>query len=82
MAHLTMLGVGHSESIRHWNTNAMVTAGRRRLLVDAGYTIKFALHDLGLTFADVHAIFLTHVHADHCFGLERMAYECRFQHRF
>ena len=82
MAHLTLLGVGHSESIRHWNNNAMVTAGQRRLLIDAGYTIKFALNDIGLTFADIDAIFLSHVHADHCFGLERMAYECRFQHQF
>ena len=82
MAHLTMLGVGHSESLRHWNNNAMVTAGGNRLLVDAGYTIKFALNDLGLTLADISAVFLTHVHADHCFGLERLAYECRFRYQF
>ena len=82
MPHFTMLGVGHSESLHHWNNNAMVTVAGNRLLVDAGYTIKFALNDLGLTLADIGAIFLTHVHADHCFGLERIAYECRFQYQF
>ena len=82
MATLTMLGVGHSEALRNWNTNGMVTTGGKRLLVDAGYTIKFALNDLGLTLADIGAVFLTHVHADHCFGLERMAFECRFRYRF
>lgn len=78
MAMLKMLGVGHSEAVKHWNNNAIVQAGGRRLLIDAGYTIKFALRDQGLTLADIDAIFITHVHADHCFGLERLAYECRF----
>ncbi len=82
MAVLTMLGVGHSEAIDHWNNNAMVEAGDRRLLIDAGYTIKFALRDRGLTLADVDAIFITHAHADHCFGLERLGYECRFRYGF
>ena len=69
MAILTMLGVGHSEALANWNNNAMITVDGRRLLIDAGYTIKFALHQQGLTLEDVDAIFITHVHADHCFGL-------------
>ena len=82
MAVLTMLGVGHSEAIDHWNNNAMITTNDHRLLIDAGYTIKFALRDQGLTLADINAIFISHVHADHCFGLERLAYECRFRYQF
>lgn len=80
MAQLTMIGVGHSEAIDHWNNNALITANGRRLLIDAGYTIKFALRDQGLTLQDIDAVFITHAHADHCFGLERMAYECRFRY--
>ena len=82
MAVLTMLGVGHSEAVEHWNNNAMITTDGHRLLIDAGYTIKFALRDQGLTLADVDAVFISHVHADHCFGLERLAYECRFRYQF
>lgn len=82
MAVLKMLGVGHSEAVDHWNNNAMIETGNQRLLIDAGYTIKFALRDQGLTLADVNAIFITHVHADHCFGLERIGYECRFKYGF
>ena len=50
----------------------------QKLLIDAGYTIKFALREQGLTLAHVDAVFITHVHADHCFGLERLGYESRF----
>lgn len=82
MAVLTMTGVGHSEAMTHWNNNAMITVGDRRLLIDAGYTIKFALRDLALDLSAVDGVFITHVHADHCFGLERLAYECRFKYGF
>lgn len=82
MAVLTMLGVGHSEALEHWNNNAMIESGGRRLLIDAGYTIKFALRDRGLSLSDIDAVFITHAHADHCFGLERIGYECRFKHGF
>lgn len=78
MAVLTMIGVGHSEAVEHWNNNAMITVSGHRLLIDAGYTIKLALREQKLTLSDIDAVFVTHVHADHCFGLERMGYECRF----
>lgn len=82
MDRLTILGVGHSEAVEHWNNNALVTAGGRRMLIDAGYTVKFALRDQGLGIGDIDAVFLTHVHADHAFGLERIGLECRFHHGF
>lgn len=77
-AFLMILGCGHSEAMEHWNTNALLQAGNRRMLIDCGYTIKFALRDRGLSLPDIDAVFITHVHADHCFGLERIAYESRF----
>lgn len=82
MPSLKMLGVGHSEAVEHWNTNALLQVNDRCLLIDAGYTIKYALRDSGLTLADIDAVFITHVHADHCFGLERLAYETRFRYGF
>ncbi|MFE8070225.1 MBL fold metallo-hydrolase [Marinobacteraceae bacterium S3BR75-40.1] len=81
MNSFTMLGVGHSEAVQHWNTNALIESNGKRLLIDAGYTIKFALADQGLSLADIDAIFITHVHADHAFGLERLGYECRFRYQ-
>ena len=73
--HLLVLGTGHSESVERANTNAALVVDGRALLIDCGYTAKRALARERLAFADVDGCVLTHVHADHCLGLERFAYE-------
>lgn len=78
---LRFLGVGDSESMNYWNTNLLLETEGGRLLIDCGYTIKYALRDVGLTLADIDAILITHVHADHVFGLERFGYEMRYSYR-
>lgn len=75
---LLILGTGHSEAIEHWNTNAMIATAKGNLLIDCGFTIKYALRDQGLALPDIDAVFITHVHGDHVFGLERIGYESRF----
>mgnify|MGYP002620632863 FL=1 len=75
-----VLGCGHSESLEHYNSNCLVVNDAGKLLIDCGHTIKHALHAQGLGIADLDAIFVTHVHGDHVFGLERVAYESLFQH--
>lgn len=78
MRELLILGCGHSESLTHFNTNAAIRERGRLFLIDAGWTIKPALAAQGHGFADVDGIFITHVHGDHVFGLERIGYESRF----
>lgn len=75
-----IIGCGHSESFDHFNNNALLRTPRGNLLIDAGYTIKPALHAQGLTIKDINAVFITHVHGDHVFGLERLAYESLFRY--
>jgi glyoxylase-like metal-dependent hydrolase (beta-lactamase superfamily II) len=75
---LRLLGCGHSEAIDLFNTNALLETPKGRLLIDAGYTIKPALRAQGLTLEDVEGAFITHVHADHCIGVERLAIEGRY----
>lgn len=77
---LLILGTGHSESIEHWNTNAMLATPKGNMLIDCGFTIKYALRDQGLSLPDIDAVFITHVHGDHVFGLERIGYESRFSY--
>jgi glyoxylase-like metal-dependent hydrolase (beta-lactamase superfamily II) len=78
---LLILGCGHSESDTLFNNNALVTNAKGNLLIDCGYTIKPALHAQGFTLQDIDAVFITHVHADHMFGLERLANEGRYKYR-
>lgn len=78
---LLIVGCGHSESIRHFNNNAMLRTSEGNLLLDCGYTIKRALDAQSLTIADVDAVYISHVHGDHVFGLERLAYETRYKYQ-
>jgi ribonuclease BN (tRNA processing enzyme) len=77
---LLILGCGHSESLTHFNNNAAILTPSGNLLIDCGHTIKHALHEQNMSIAEVDAIFITHVHGDHVFGLERIAYEAKFIH--
>lgn len=78
---LRIIGVGHSESLEHYNPCLLIENSLGRMLIDCGHTAKHALADAGLSLGDIDAIFITHVHGDHVFGLERFAYECRFKHK-
>ncbi len=80
---LIVLGTGNSESIAQFNSNALIV-GRtgRLLLVDCGYTAKYALNSLGdLELSDIDEIFISHLHGDHAFGLERFAFESRYNYQ-
>lgn len=77
-SHFTMLGCGSSDATTLWNTNALLTTPSGNLLIDCGYTIKYALQEQGMSFSNIDAIFITHIHGDHVFGLERLAFESRF----
>lgn len=78
---LLILGCGHSEADTLFNNNALVTNSQGNLLIDCGYTIKPALTAQGLKLQDIDAVFITHVHADHMFGLERLANEGRYKYK-
>lgn len=73
-----ILGCGHSESLMHFNNNALVSSSQGKMLIDCGYTIKHALNAQNLNIGDIDAIYISHVHGDHVFGLERVAYETKF----
>lgn len=67
-----LLGVGSADSIRHFNTNALITGSAGRMLIDAGHTLGRALDAQGLGMSDIDAVWITHCHADHIYGLERL----------
>jgi ribonuclease BN (tRNA processing enzyme) len=70
---LTFLGVGSAFNLDNWQSNMLLQAGGKNLLIDAGGDIRHALKDAGLSSVDIDAIYVSHLHADHCHGLEYMA---------
>jgi len=81
MNEFLILGCGHSESLEHYNNNAAVINDQGVLLIDCGHTIKHALRAQDMSIESVDAIFITHVHGDHVFGLERVAFEARYKYQ-
>lgn len=49
-----------------------------RLLIDCGTDIRWSLYDLGLTYKEINAVFISHLHTDHTGGLEWLAFSTYF----
>jgi len=68
MIQVRYIGTGEAFDHRMPNTS-IVYDGARRILLDCGYSIPHALWSHSLDPGWLDAIYLTHFHADHCFGL-------------
>jgi len=71
---LTFLGSGSAFSMKNFQTNVLVENNGKKLLIDCGTDIRFSLAEVGLSFKDIDAIYISHLHADHIGGLEYMAF--------
>lgn len=75
---LTWLGTGTINSFNNYHTNALFTSDKgENLLFDCGGDIRFALHDLGYKYSDIDNVYISHLHGDHCGGLEWLGF-CRY----
>jgi ribonuclease BN (tRNA processing enzyme) len=78
------LGVGDAFSALHYSSGLAVEADGRWLLVDCPHPIRKVLRDgavpagVELDVGSFEAVVITHLHADHCAGLEDLAYFSRF----
>jgi phosphoribosyl 1,2-cyclic phosphodiesterase len=75
---IQMLGTGSAFSKKYDNNNALVYCNDFTLMLDCGITAPAALYRLGKTFADIDAVLITHIHADHVGGLEEFAFQMKF----
>jgi ribonuclease BN (tRNA processing enzyme) len=75
-----MLGTGSAFAKRFNNNNALIEAGESRLLVDCGITLPKALHESGISFSELDAVLISHIHGDHVGGLEELAFQMMFKY--
>jgi len=74
------LGIGNAFSTRFYNASFLVIAGGVVVLVDApaplGKMLREALARVGMTgdLGDIDHVFLTHLHGDHCNGIEELGF--------
>ncbi|MGF7049185.1 ribonuclease BN (tRNA processing enzyme) [Paenibacillus sp. DS2015] len=78
---LQMLGTGSAFARRYFNNNALLYDDEFTLLIDCGVTAPMALHQLNVSFDDIDAVLITHIHADHVGGLEELAFTMKFKYK-
>lgn len=72
---VTCLGHGGAFSpLSIGNTSFLVDHGTRRILVDCGTTVPESLAEIGVDPGSITHCLITHLHQDHCGGLERLLY--------
>jgi ribonuclease BN (tRNA processing enzyme) len=81
---LLTLGIGDAFSARYYSSCFLVEAQGKWLLIDCPHPVRKMLREasrqagLDLDVADLSAVALTHLHADHSSGLEGLAFYSRF----
>lgn len=68
------IGVGDAFTALHYTQSIVVEAEGVRLLVDCPHPIRKMLREADLDIGDLHAVAVTHLHADHSSGLEGFGY--------
>jgi len=77
MIKVTPLGVNGAFT-KYYHNNFVFELGSRKLLIDAGTTLRNSLHDAGFKETDITDIFITHLHSDHVGGVEEFAQKCKW----
>jgi ribonuclease BN (tRNA processing enzyme) len=81
---LLALGVGNAFSELYYSTCMAVEVEGKWLLIDCPHPIRKILREAGLSanvtvgVEQIETVVLTHLHADHCSGLEDFIYFCRY----
>lgn len=81
---ITFLGSGSAFTIGpdNYQSNVLFEIDHDYLLVDAGTDIKFSLRDQGLGHKDIKNVYISHLHDDHCGGLEWLALSTYFNPQY
>ena len=77
---LQFIGTGGAFApIERGQSNMLLTSGcEKHLLIDCGMTAPYKLTELGISAADINAVYISHLHADHIGGMEWLAFSTYF----
>lgn len=71
---LTVLGAGSAFTQKNYQTNFLLSRNSKNMMIDCGGDARWSMGARGLTHRDVHAVYISHAHADHCGGVEWAAF--------
>lgn len=71
---ITTLGTGSAFCLKNYQTSFLIETSGEKLLIDCGGDIRFSLHAQGYSMNDIDAVYISHLHADHCGGLECLGF--------
>lgn len=77
---IKMIGTGSAFAKKYDNNNGLIEINGFRLLVDCGITLPKALHQQRISFQDLDAVLISHIHGDHVGGLEEYAFQMMFKY--
>ena len=77
-AQIVALGVGSAFSLQNYNANYLLIINGKKLLIDCGGDIRLSLASAGYSASDIDAVFVSHLHGDHCGGLEYLGFKRYF----
>ena len=72
------IGSGNAFTKKNWQSNFLITQNGKRLMIDCGTYSWLAMDELKLTTGDIDAVYISHLHADHCGGLEELMFTTYF----
>jgi ribonuclease BN (tRNA processing enzyme) len=75
---LLCLGTGSAFTELNYNTNFIIMHNDKKLLVDCGTDFKFSLREAKISYKDIDAITISHLHDDHCGGLQMLFFKTYF----
>ncbi len=76
---ITWNGTGAAWATHFGNSSAILEADGQRLLVDCGHTVPGRLRAMNLSLRDMDAVFISHLHGDHVYGLEEWGFRSFIQ---
>lgn len=71
---IKVLGCGNAFTANNYNQQFLLEENGRKMLVDCGWTTRYALLNSNINMNDIDDIYISHLHADHIGGLECMAF--------